>query len=595
MVSPFGSNFEDSEKFVIILYFQGWNSFSRVTLTHDTRGEPAMWGASEKMPPTTISQQWMTLDGSAGTSMYKFGGNIEDLNFLRYDISNLAYHLPGLERGAVIGVGGGRDILSARLFGVKSVIGVEINPILVDILTRRYADYTAISKYPGVSFAVDEARSWFARTDQSFDIIQMSLIDTWAATGAGAYTLTENGLYTVEAWQIFLRRLNPNGVFTVSRWYAPGEVNETGRMVSLATATLLESGVKDPRTHLFLATGGNIATIVVSKSPLSAEALTSLKKAVADLGFGILISPGEKSASPLLQAIVDSPDRAQLHAATENSYLDLTPSYDAQPFFFNQLRFDRLFGSRPISADIGAGVYAGNIVATLTLAMLVVISALLVVGTIVAPLYSAVRHTGWTLAVGGTSYFLLIGIGFMMTEIALVQRMSVFLGHPVYALSIVLFSLILATGIGALVSERFQLNSAARLFAWAFATALYIFTLRYWMPPVLLQLDSAQLVTRAAFAVLVLAPAGFLMGFGFPTGMRLVSAIDRGPMPWFWGINGAGGVLAASVAVLTSMAFSIDTSLQVGGVCYALLVLPAAGLLRSIGPRLDASTPVEVS
>jgi SAM-dependent methyltransferase len=565
--------------------FQGWNSFSRVTLSQSREGEPAMWGASPRMPPYTITQQWMTLDGSAGTSMYKFGGTLEDVSFLRYDITNLAYRLPGLEAGAVIGVGGGRDVLSARLFGVKSVIGVEINPILIDLLTRRYSDYTAISKLQGVSFANDEARSWFARTDRSFDIIQMSLIDTWAATGAGAYTLTENGLYTVEAWQIFLRRLNPNGVFTVSRWYAPGEVNETGRMVALATATLLDLGIKDPRTHLFLASGGNIATIVVSKSPLSPEALAALKKGVADLGFSILISPGETSASPLLQSIVDAPDRAQLRAATDKSYLDLTPSYDARPFFFNQLRFDRLFGSRPVSADISAGVYAGNIVATLTLAMLVFISALLVVGTIVVPLYSAVKDTGWGLAVGGTSYFLLIGIGFMMTEIALVQRMSVFLGHPVYALSVVLFSLILATGIGALVSEKFQLNSASRLFAWAILTAVYIVALPYWMPPILLQLDSAQLLTRAGFAVLVLAPAGFLMGFGFPTGMRLVGEVDRRPMPWFWGVNGAGGVLAASVAVLTSMAFSIDTSLQVGGLCYLLLVVPAAGLWRAVAGR----------
>jgi SAM-dependent methyltransferase len=575
--------------------FQGWNSFSRVTLSHSREGEPAMWGASPHMPPYTITQQWMTLDGSAGTSMYKFSGNIEDVSFLRYDITNLAYHLPGLERGAVIGVGGGRDILSARLFGVKSVIGVEINPILIDLLTRRYSDYTAISKFPGVSFAVDEARSWFARTDRSFDIIQMSLIDTWAATGAGAYTLTENGLYTVEAWQIFLRRLNPNGVFTVSRWYAPGEVNETGRMVALATATLLDMGVPDPRSHLFLASGGNIATIVLSRSPLSPEALATLKKAVADLGFSILISPGEPSASPLLQSIVDSPDRAQLLAATDKSYLDLTPTSDARPFFFNQLRFDRLFGSRPISADIGAGVYSGNIVATLTLAMLVLISALLVVGTIVVPLYSAVRDTGWNIAIGGTGYFLLIGVGFMMTEIALVQRMSVFLGHPVYALSVVLFSLILATGIGALVSERVQLNSAPRLFIWAIATAVYIFTLRYWMPPILLNLDSAQLLTRAGFAVLVLAPAGFLMGFGFPTGMRLVGALDPRPMPWFWGVNGAGGVLAASVAVLTSMAFSIDTSLQIGGVCYALLVLPAAGLWRAVAGHRKTGAAVLVS
>ncbi|GAC1561688.1 MAG: hypothetical protein NVS2B5_26220 [Beijerinckiaceae bacterium] len=573
--------------------FERWNSFSRVTVGRSGEGGPAMWGPSPKMPPYTISQQWMTLDGSAGTSMYKFGGAIEDMSFLRYDITNIAYHLPNLGAGAVIGVGGGRDILSARLFGVKSIVGVEINPILVDLLTRRFSDYTAIGKLPDVTFAVDEARSWFARTERSFDIIQMSLIDTWAATGAGAYTMTENGLYTVEAWQIFLRRLNPNGVFTVSRWYAPGEVNETGRMVSLATATLLDLGIKDPRAHLFLASGGNIATIVVSKSAFSPEALAALKKTVADNGFSILLSPGEPSASPLLQSIVDSSDRAHLRAATDNSYLDLTPSYDARPFFFNQLRFDRLFSSRPLAADLGAGVYAGNLVATLTLAMLVVISAFLVVGTIVLPLRSAVKDTGWSLAIGGTAYFLLIGVGFMMTEIALVQRMSVFLGHPVYALSVVLFSLILATGIGALVSEKFQLNSAARLFVWAVATAAYLIALPFWMPPILLQLDSAQLLTRAAFAVLVLAPAGFLMGFGFPTGMRLVGALDPRPMPWFWGVNGAGGVLAASVAVFTSMAFDIDRSLQIGGLCYLLLLAPLAGLWRAPhrGTAADLAEP----
>ena len=129
--------------------------------------------------------------------------------------------LPGLQTGAVIGVGGGRDLLSARLFGLSEVVGVEINPIFIDLLTRRFSDYTAIGRQPGITFEVDEARSWFARTDRSFDIIQMSLIDTWAATGAGAFTLSENGLYTVEAWRIFLERLTPEGVFTVSRWYAP--------------------------------------------------------------------------------------------------------------------------------------------------------------------------------------------------------------------------------------------------------------------------------------------------------------------------------------------------------------------------------------
>ena len=115
-------------------------------------------------------------------------------------MTNLAYAIPNLKTGAVIGVGGGRDVPSQRLFGVSDVTGIEINPIIIDVLEHHFSDYTAIAVLDGVKFEVDEARSWFARTPRAFDVIQMSLIDTWAATGAGAFTLTENGLYTVEAW-----------------------------------------------------------------------------------------------------------------------------------------------------------------------------------------------------------------------------------------------------------------------------------------------------------------------------------------------------------------------------------------------------------
>ena len=200
-------------------------------------------------------------------------------------MTNLAYAVPGLKTAAVIGVGGGRDLLSARLFGVPEVVGVEINPIFIDLLTRHFADYTAIGRVPGISFEVDEARSWFARTGRSFDLLQMSLIDTWAATGAGAFTLSENGLYTVEAWRIFLERLTPDGVFTVSRWYAPGEVNETGRMISLAVATLQDLGAVEPKRHLFVAASETVATLVMSRKPLSAPALAALAGGRRDLRF----------------------------------------------------------------------------------------------------------------------------------------------------------------------------------------------------------------------------------------------------------------------------------------------------------------------
>jgi hypothetical protein len=561
------------------LAYDRWNSFSRITVGQSYIGPPATWGPSPRSPPSTIEQRWLTIDGSAGSSIYRFDGNFASLEFLRHDVSNLAYSIPNLKTGAVIGVGGGRDILSQRLFGVRDVTGVEINPIIIDLLKRRFSDYTAIAALDGVKFEVDEARSWFARTPRFFDVIQMSLIDTWAATGAGAFTLTENGLYTIEAWQLFLRRLNPNGVFTVSRWYASGEVNETGRLVSLAVATLLATGSPEPRRHLFLAAVGNVATLIVSKSPFSPAALGALKDAAKTNEFPVLLSPDTVAPSAILENIVSATDRSSLDRATTGLYLDLTPPTDARPFFFNQLGFLALFDANVFSHFTDTGVVAGNLVATLTLAMLILISALLVGATIVAPLQPTVREAGWQLVVGGPVYFALIGIGFMMVEIALLQRMSVFLGHPTYALSVVLFSLILWTGFGSLASERVRLAKVGALLIWSVATASYLFALAFWLPLLLVDFDGAGLFVRASFCVLVLAPAGFLMGFGFPTGMRLVSAINTGPTPWFWGINGAASVLAAGVAVVISIAFSIDTTLRIGAICYLLVAVPAVLLI----------------
>ena len=432
-----------------------------------------MFGASPRMPDSTIEQRALNIDGGAGTALYRFDGNLESLGFLRYDVTNLAYAIPNLKTGAVIGVGGGRDVLSQRLFGVSDVTGIEINPIIIDVLEHHFSDYTAIAVLDGVKFEVDEARSWFARTPRSFDVIQMSLIDTWAATGAGAFTLTENGLYTVEAWRRFLGRLNADGLFTVSRWYAPGEVNETGRLVSLAVATLLANGAAEPRRHLFLAAAGKVATLIVAKSPLSPSALAALKDAAKANEFTVLLSPDTAAPSAMLEKIVSATDRRALDQATAGFYLDLTPPTDARPFFFNQLGFARIFDPHVFSHFTHTGVFAGNLIATLTLAMLVVISIALVAATIIVPLRPTVKEAGWQLVVGGTGYFALIGVGFMMIEIALLQRMSVFLGHPVYALSVVLFSLILWTGFGSMASERMRLDGAGKLVAWSVASAAY--------------------------------------------------------------------------------------------------------------------------
>jgi len=182
---------------------------------------------------------------------------------------------------------------------------------------------------------------------------------------------------------------------------------------------------------------------------------------------------------------------------------------------------------------------------------------------------------------------MLIGVGFMTIEIALLQRMSVFLGHPVYSLSIVLFSIILSTGLGSLISDRFPLNTSKKLVLWAAVTGAYFLLLPVFLPAITLAFDGASLPTRALWCVLVIAPGGMLMGWGFPTGMRLVTRVDGKPTPWFWGVNGASGVLASSMAVGISIAMGITATMIIGAVCY-LALIPAAIAMYAEGSKAGA-------
>src|SRR5262249_47297268 len=205
-----------------------WNSFSRLSAgpsnAEPVPGSLAMWGPSSETRPSVIEQRFMTIDGSAGSGMYRFDGDFGKLEFLKYDVTNLAYYIRHAGRAAVIGVGGGRDLLSAHLFGFQDITGVELNPIFIDNLSQVFREYNHLADLQGTRLVVDEARSWFARSSGLFDSIQMSLIDTWAATGAGAFSLSENGLYTLQGWRTFFDHLTPSGTFTVSRWYSPSNV-----------------------------------------------------------------------------------------------------------------------------------------------------------------------------------------------------------------------------------------------------------------------------------------------------------------------------------------------------------------------------------
>jgi hypothetical protein len=234
--------------------YERWNSYSRIRVSGDASQleKPYTWALSPVYPEDRrVHQLHLNIDAAAGTVLTKYPAPKEELEHLEYDVTNVAYYLHPVDRVVVVGVGGGRDVLSALSFGAKSITGVELNRNILETLNGRFGDFTGhLDRDPRVRFVNDEARSFIARQRDKVDFIQISLIDTWAATAAGAFVLSENSLYTVDAWDLFLTHLTDTGVLSVSRWYAPARPDEIYRLTALGAAALLRAGIRDPRSHM---------------------------------------------------------------------------------------------------------------------------------------------------------------------------------------------------------------------------------------------------------------------------------------------------------------------------------------------------------
>lgn len=567
--------------------FEQWNSYSRIIAYPPRKGRPYLWGPSPEMPADIKTESIaLYIDGAAGTSMYRYDGSKPSVDFLKYDLVNLAYTLPRIDKAAIIGVGGGRDIISAHLFGATDITGVELNPIFVDVHVEHpfYREFSNLQLLPNLKLHVDDARSWFASTSETFDLVQMSMIDTWAATGAGAFSLSENGLYTLEGWRAFINRLNPNGLFTVSRWYNPGNVDETGRMIGLATAAVLDAGNDSAVPYLFVAYADHIATLVLSRSPLTTEQISTLRSQAEGLGFQVLLAPDQLPESPILRQMILSKSLQEIDAASAHTLLDLTVPTDNRPFFFNQLEISKVLDAVDLLRRPTGGVLIGNLKATVTLVLILLISLAAVILTILIPLRNARKQSSRLLITTGTLYFSLIGMGFMFAEIALLQYFSVYLGHPIYSLGICLFSLIFSTGLGSLAAQRLTISKPLPIVVWGVLTGLYLFLMQHFVLDFFHDTTALALLSRIALSLALIMPLGFLLGFAFPTGMRLTDAIDTAPGPWFWGINGATGVLSSVLAVMLSMAWGIDVTMTTAGFCY-LLLIPIACILIQAGQK----------
>jgi spermidine synthase len=486
---------------------------------------------------------------------------------------------------AIIGPGGGVDVLRAVANGSPSVTGIEINPIIATTIMRgRYADYAQhLYDRPDVHIHVTDGRSFLRSTPQHFDVVQMTLVDTWASTAAGAFALSENNLYTVDAFREYFDHLKPDGMIAITRWEFR-HPREALRVVAVAMEALHRLGVANPARNFIVASQGELdadgipVVVLAKKTPFTpAEETAVITHFDHYSELDPLYLPSQPGQNPFSDLIASNDPYAFARGYAYN----VAPVTDNAPFFFFTLKAGQILGEKGLREGIDWKVNLG----VLVLLLVLVISLVAVLAFLVVPL--GLRSRSARQSPLPLLYFVAVGLGYILVEIAFIQRFVLFLGHPTYALTVVIFLLMLSSGAGSLFSRRWLPRTDL---AWL-PLVLVILTLLadvFFLPGRLASLVGLDFSYRLLVSGVLLIPLGFVMGMPFPTGLRALAALPAPEFPsgqgasdnsveWAWAMNAAASVLGSVLAMVIAIQFGLTVTLACGATAYllALLLTPA--------------------
>ncbi len=560
--------------------FAKWNALSRVEV--DEQG----WAKA------------IVIDADASTYLMNTDPHHWDAKY-QHDLMSAAPALANVLRPkgdyAIIGPGGGVDVLRAVANGSPTVTGIEINPIIADDIMRdRFADYTHhLYEIPEVHIHVSDGRSFIRNSRDQYDVVQMTLVDTWASTAAGAFALSENNLYTVEAFREYFEHLKPGGMLAITRWEFT-QPREALRVVSQAMEALRQLGVRDSTQNFIVVSDGPLdvdgrpVLVLAKRAPFTGEeqlaVLRYIKGATpadAHLNLYVLYLPATADqpgmAHPAFAGLIHSQN---VRAFSAGYAYNVSPVTDNAPFFFFTLKPGQVFrnlnqGGIDWKVNLGIAI----------LGLLLIISIAAVAAFLVLPLaLSPQARSGRSVRL---LYFIAIGLGYIVVEIAFIQRFVLFLGNPTYALTVVIFLMLLSSGAGSLLSRRWFRQPTSVAWALGFIVlALLICVVT--IPRLLETFVGLPFVAKLLISAALLVPLGLAMGMPFPSGLRALShsaATDgrespkHGTVEWAWAMNAASSVLGSVLAMVIAIQFGLNVTLACGAVAYlfALLLLPTFG------------------
>ncbi|HLJ87163.1 MAG TPA: hypothetical protein VKZ53_10090 [Candidatus Angelobacter sp.] len=498
---------------------------------------------------------------------------------------------------AIIGPGGGVDVLRAAANGSPNVTGIEINPIIIqNVMRGKYADYSYhLYNRPEVHIHIQDGRSFIRNAPQSYDVVQMTLVDTWASTAAGAFALSENNLYTVEAFREYLAHLKPDGMIAITRWEFK-QPREALRVVSQAMQALHQSGVADPRNNFVLIADGGLdedgrpVLALAKKSPFTSAEYAAVAEHVSKNPNLVWLNPTPEyagrqelpAAAFVFQRLIQSNEPERF--ALDYPY-NVAPVSDNAPFFFFTLKTRHVISN--ILAGTGHGMDWRINLGVVVLGMVLIVSIIAVLVFLILPLFfhrGDSRHGN----VASLLYFVAVGVGYILVEISLIQRFVLFLGHPTYALTVVVFLLLLSSGFGSMMAKQWIRDSRRmRLFLCALIALIVLNVVL--LPSLLPTAVGLSFIAKLIVSVAILFPLGFLMGLPFPSGLKLLADSGDSTLEWAWAMNAAASVLGSVAAMVIALHYGLSVALGCAAGAYMLAALCSRGWRHTLGQQLRAS------
>jgi SAM-dependent methyltransferase len=549
-----------------------WNPMSRVAAyplaPGDLQRPP---GLSRAYRGTRPRQVGLVVDDSGYTNLFDAGQARANPEYFRANLVALAYHLRPAARALILGPGGGKDVWIALSFPGTRVRAVEINPQVVAMVQDLFPEFTGrLYADPRVELTVADARRFAATDSGAYDVVEASAVFGRLPPAAGAFTLSEDLLHTAEAFQDYWQRLGGDGILSVTRFAYD---RRALRLTALARELLERQGVSEPGRNVRVLSSGGLANLLVGRAPFSAAEDATLAALAGRYGFRFLY-PAMDGPTALTRLL----DEVDVQPALDALPYDVSAPTDDRPFFYYTVRPREFLAGRspdrPGFDNRGAEL--------LRAAFLVLVGLTVAALLLPLPLLRGLpRIAGWgTRVVAPIAYGVLVGLGYMALEIGTMKRLTLFLGHPVYAAAATLFAFLLGSGAGSLWSAR--LTGSRRGLAGVLAAAAGFGVIHALFTPALLRpFAGSGFLLRWSLASALVLPLAFALGAAFPTAMARLRGAARDVLPWAWAANGAASVLGSMAAVLIAMNSGYTATLLTGAGLYAAALLTTLAFPRA--------------